>query len=66
METERGPPGVIVLKENAYSLMHWHHRVVERYVDRDLEDAELMLAWLWNLADDLNILRATRRSSSAW
>ena len=57
METERGPPSVMVLKENAYSLMHWQHRMVKRYLDRDLDDAELMLGWLWNLADDLNILR---------
>ena len=55
LETQRGPPSVIVLSENVRVQIPWTHRAIERY-SRDMDDAEFTMTWLWNLVDDLDIL----------
>ena len=55
LETDRGPPSVMILKENEIPALQWRHRTLSRYFT-GLDDADLMLTWLWNLVDDFNIL----------
>lgn len=56
METQRGPPGVMVFSEYARVQIPWTRRAIETYWGGDLDDPELTLTWLWNLVDDLDIL----------
>ena len=54
LETERGPPGVLMLKEHELPVLQSRHRVLRRHFRGD---AEITLAWLWGLLDDFNVLR---------
>ena len=56
LETQRGPPSVIVLSEYARVQIPWTHRLIKRYWRGDMDDAEFTMTWLWNLVDDLDIL----------
>ena len=56
LETDRGPPSVMMLKEQELPALQWRHRGMRRVFGRDLDDAELTLGWLWNLLDDFNVL----------
>lgn len=56
LETDRGPPSVMMLKEHELPALQWRHRGMRRISGWDLEDAELTLGWLWNLLDDFNVL----------
>ena len=56
LETDRGPPGVMMLREDELPVMQWRHRIVSRYFGGGRDEAELTLTWLWNLVDDFNIL----------
>ena len=55
LETDRGPPSVMMLKENEIPALQWRHRTLRGYFP-GVDDAELTLTWLWDLVDDLNIL----------
>lgn len=56
LETDRGPPGVMMLKEHELPVLQWRHRGMRRFSGGNLDDAELTLGWLWNLLDDFNVV----------
>ena len=56
LETDRGPPGVMMLKEHELPVLEWQHRSLRSYFDGDTDDAELTLGWLWGLLDEFNVL----------
>ena len=54
LETDRGPPGVMMLKEHELPVLLSRHRLLRQHFGAD---AEIALAWLWGLLDDFNVLR---------
>ena len=56
METQRGPPSVVVISEYARVQIPWRHRAIRSNWRADLDDAEFTYSWLWNLVFDLDIL----------